>query len=598
MGLLLMFLALPNAALAMGQIPIWDSMRADAQETSGDQLDLLPETSVTCEGFEHYINSTNLEEKIEELKDCNIFTGKIKIKGTNLTDLTDFSSLQEIQNGLYIENNPSLTSLNGLENLHSVGNTGCCMDGIHIKNNSSLTDTQALSGLRRIKSHLIIWDNPGITTLAAFSGMTELWGISVSNTGITNLDGLQNIVTDERPFRLSIGRNQQLTSLNGLAPIENLNDLNIYENHALTDLSALNATTSATSIYIKNNESLEYLPAWENLSRVGFITIKDNPELKSLEGLEHISNFWGDVDAINRNAKGHSIKIINNDSLTSLEPLSNLNLIAFNASDLELDGLDTESLDNAHTLRIEDNDSLARCEIEAFIRGAYSYSEEWNPMTFHQEQSSIEVASVSCSRVCEGDYLLSSDSLEDGTNDIFTCGIITGDLTISDFNGADLQSIDGISAVHGGLTIKDSSLENLTGLEHLRTVTGTLRLDNLPYLDNLEALTELEELGSLYILSDVTSLTSVTSIHGIHFSLNSVPRVFAPNVDMCEWFSVLDSATGNHWGDSMWDGRWHPAGHSFGQHEWSWSDMVRDQFRCFTPIDSNSDGTPDHVLVD
>ena len=64
MGLLLMFLALPSAALAMGQMPIWDSMRADAQETSGDQLDLLPETSVTCEGFEHYINSTNLEEKI------------------------------------------------------------------------------------------------------------------------------------------------------------------------------------------------------------------------------------------------------------------------------------------------------------------------------------------------------------------------------------------------------------------------------------------------------------------------------------------------------------------------------------------------------
>jgi hypothetical protein len=141
MGILLMLLALPNAALAMGQMATWNPLEDD-EETLSEQLNWMPEEPVTCEGSSLYIDNTNLEEKLEELKDCNIYTGKITIKNTNLTDLTDFSNLQEIENGLYIENNPLLTSLNGLENLHSVGHTGCCTDGIQINNNSSLTDIQ------------------------------------------------------------------------------------------------------------------------------------------------------------------------------------------------------------------------------------------------------------------------------------------------------------------------------------------------------------------------------------------------------------------------------------------------------------------------
>ena len=78
MGLLLMFLALPNAALAMGQMPAWNPL-ADDEETLSEQLDWLPDAPVTCEGMSHYINNTNLEEKIEELKDCNIYTGRITI---------------------------------------------------------------------------------------------------------------------------------------------------------------------------------------------------------------------------------------------------------------------------------------------------------------------------------------------------------------------------------------------------------------------------------------------------------------------------------------------------------------------------------------
>ena len=57
--------------------------------------------------------------------------------------------------------------------------------------------------------------------------------------------------------------------------------------------------------------------------------------------------------------------------------------------------------------------------------------------------------------------------------------------------------------------------------------------------------------------------------------------VNAPQIDTCDLYDFLDNCTGDYWGETMWDGKWHPAGHSFGEHEYTESDMARYYFGCF-----------------
>ena len=52
---------------------------------------------------------------------CTTVNGRLTINGSDITDLSPLSSLQEISDDLVIADNSLLTSLSGLENLTSIG---------------------------------------------------------------------------------------------------------------------------------------------------------------------------------------------------------------------------------------------------------------------------------------------------------------------------------------------------------------------------------------------------------------------------------------------------------------------------------------------
>ncbi len=170
---------------------------------------------------------------------CNIVEGDIEISGDDITNLDSLVVLTVIEGDLFVGYSTALTSLYGLHNVTSVGET------IRIYMNSALT----------------------------------------------NLSGLDNIVTIGQNFRIT--NNDILTDISALSNLTTVGEnLRIYMNSALTTLSGLdNVTSVGDNLRITNNVSLTSISALSNLiSIAGELAVDNNDALLSLEGLDNIDS--------------------------------------------------------------------------------------------------------------------------------------------------------------------------------------------------------------------------------------------------------------------------------------------------------------------
>ena len=246
----------------------------------------------------------------------------------NINNLDGLSTLTIINGGLSIANNSSLNSLNGLNNLISIGSGPIDFFGygigLNIKNNNSLTTISALSSLASIGSNLTIVNNSSLVNLTGLEGITILTGnFGVShNTNLTSLNGLNNLTTVNGigffGGSFSINECNSLTTLEGLDNLATV-DASFYisSNAALTSLVGLNSLNTITwDISIGNNDSLETLNGLQNLIDINAsLNISMNNALVSLNGLDNLETIGG------------SLQILSNTSLTSLEGLEELNTI-------------------------------------------------------------------------------------------------------------------------------------------------------------------------------------------------------------------------------------------------------------------------------
>ncbi|MEZ4931617.1 MAG: hypothetical protein R2788_05745 [Saprospiraceae bacterium] len=131
------------------------------------------------------------------------------VQNTSITNFSGLNNLTFIGSETFIFNNQSLTSLQGLDNLATTSGSGT--QTTSISNSPLLTDISSLSNLSDIGAGLFI----------------------LSNTGITDLTGLENI---DNVWGLAINNNANLTSFNGLnSSLDNLSFLQIVGNQFLSD---------------------------------------------------------------------------------------------------------------------------------------------------------------------------------------------------------------------------------------------------------------------------------------------------------------------------------------------------------------------------
>ncbi|MBK9630167.1 MAG: hypothetical protein IPO62_03715 [Saprospiraceae bacterium] len=194
-----------------------------------------------------------------------------------LVDMEALTQLLEIGGGLYIyqhyNNIDSLTQINGLRNLRSVGRF------ISIRNNNYLSNIDGLSGLTeipedlRIQSNLSLKNIEGLSNLRKIGGHLRLIGLRV----LQDLNGLRNLeevgdqttimglsaIKDLKPLnklktlggKLQINLNPELTTLDGIKDIDHwtISELIIRDNIKLDYCHV-----QSICAWIKNRQSQPY----------------------------------------------------------------------------------------------------------------------------------------------------------------------------------------------------------------------------------------------------------------------------------------------------------------------------------------------------
>ena len=147
-------------------------------------------------------------------QDCDSVVGNLTVDASySLTNLDGLANLTSVGGGLYIYDNSSLTNLNGLANLTSVEGF------LYIRASYSLTNLDGLASLTSVGGDLYIYDNASLTNLDGLANLTSVGGNLVieSNNNLTDLNGLANLTSVGG--NLVIKTNLGLTNCQGIAPV-------------------------------------------------------------------------------------------------------------------------------------------------------------------------------------------------------------------------------------------------------------------------------------------------------------------------------------------------------------------------------------------
>ncbi|GGN04089.1 hypothetical protein GCM10010967_43720 [Dyadobacter beijingensis] len=272
---------------------------------------------------------------------CTTINGDITVSGADITDLSPLQHIQTINGKLTIQNNPALTSLNGLKNL-----TGT--QHLLIYTNDLLTSLAGLEKLNTVSGSLHIRYNKNLVNLKGLDGLTGANQFYITNNDLlANLSGLGSLATVSD--LLSISSNKSLVNFSGLSSLTSVSRINIGENDALTDFSGLESLTSVTwQMNVSSNKSLTSFNGLTNLNYLSEAYLSANNAMTDLSGLENVrSVYW--------------LVVGESSGLTSLNGLHNLVsatnfIIRGNALLTDLAGLD--NLATAGWLQISDNPEL------------------------------------------------------------------------------------------------------------------------------------------------------------------------------------------------------------------------------------------------
>ena len=262
-------------------------------------------------------------------------------------------------------------------------------------------------------------------SLDGLDSLRSAFSITLGNTGIQNMQGLNSLVMVDALLTVSLNpnlkdlsgldsvrhasvllleNNPMLETLKGLSALTFTNSVSIYGNTMLTTLSDMSSLQSSNQIYISGNPSLVDLKAFENitdvwlgiviqsnnalssinldaLQSVGSIKISNNPSLASLTGLESLV-IINEGFLIEKNPSLSSLSALHNltsvvgnftisynDQLINLHGLESLltiggELVIDHNENLEtLSGID--NLNSLSNLLITFNDNLSECDVES-----------------------------------------------------------------------------------------------------------------------------------------------------------------------------------------------------------------------------------------
>lgn len=158
--------------------------------------------------------------------------GSLYISGTDINSLTALSSIEFIQNELTINFNHSLTNLDGLNGLITVGS-------LKIQNNNSLVTIDGLHSITDVNSSLTISNNNQLFSINGLQSINTIGGNFTvkDNLLLETLNGINsissiggNLTLSNCKLNLNDNLFPNLTSINGYLEITNFSNLNYIMN--------------------------------------------------------------------------------------------------------------------------------------------------------------------------------------------------------------------------------------------------------------------------------------------------------------------------------------------------------------------------------
>jgi len=474
---------------------------------NGNNCNNPPEIANACEvtlpclpyGTYNFFNQSDIDNFQINYPNCTHLAGNVFIQGSDISNLLGLNMTTSIQGGLEIDNTELLTSLEGLNNLNSIGNYFLIGNG-EDKKNLSLTRLSELESLDSIGGYLVISYNPKLAGLSGLQSIKSLGGglIIGHNDILTNLSGLNNLNSIGNYFSIGNGEDKNNLSPKWIKGLETLDSIGgnlvIIYNPKLADVSGLESVKSLGGVLsIKNNDVLTNLTGLNNLTTIGnMISIENNNALTSLSGLDKVNSINGDL------------WIRNNNALISLSGLDNINA------------------DSITNLYIYFNSSLSNCEMESICEYLANPNGNFN---IHDNATGcnnpIEVESaceiISC--LPEGITFTSLKQIDSFQTNYPDCHVIKGDVTII---GTDITNLNGLSsliAIRGSLSIRDNPmLTSMIGLENIiaGSITG-LHIYNNNLLSTCEVQSVCDYLsipnGMIEIRDNATGCNSLEEVH-------------------------------------------------------------------------------------
>lgn len=494
------------------------------------------------------------------------------INNDSLSDLSALGNIPHKLEGLEIDGAASLTSLQGLQHLDSIGEYGLGIvntpltnlndfgqirhiaAGLNIAQNSALSDLSGMSGLTTIGGNLSIGGNPALTTLAGLSGLTTIGSAftleyndamlqpggppALKTIGsdllvrgmplLENLGGLSSL--DSIGGTLFLSGNPAQTTANGLPALRHVG------NAAIQDMASMQHLTGFDSIRtVPGFVSISYMPAlldFEGLGQLesigGRLEVATNPMLKNFTGLGKLTVIGEDL-AVSENPAlenftglgalreiGKQAYFFNNSALTHFTGFDSLrsigdSLVIFNNPALSsLAGFTTlDSIGGDLWLYV--NDALG--SLDGFDNLRYIGED----LDLGENQNITTISGLQKLEYIGGSFISKGSS----------------------WNGNNITSLSGLSSLKfvGGdfLLNPDNSfsgiqLNTLNGLENLVYIGGNFPLQNAGQLSSLAGLKSLQTVGGdftiigLPLLTNLQGLENLTTVGGM-FAIQSCPGV-------------------------------------------------------------------------
>lgn len=472
---------------------------------------------------------------LTELPALKAVGGNININNSKLLSLDGLNNIGSVGGSISIYNNVNLHSITGLKKLKSVNEISLL--------NNALLKIEGFDLLETVTLDLKITDNQSLITINGFPALLSVGDeLDIErNSKLTTLGGfnLLNSVTN-----ISINGNSSLDNINVFNTLESVNIL-AFENNSLTMLPPFTSlTTINNSLTIKSNKGTFKIDGFNKLTSVSNITIHDNPGLKS------ITNFEGLTTVQN-------IKIDENEFLKSIDAFNSIG----NLTDLSIlsNGVNTisgfSSLGNMNKLTIENNTvlttitafaNLKKVNNDILLRQNYALTSlDW---LNNVEEIGNWLLIYRCSSLNSLSGLNSLITVNDITieecNNITTINGFSNVTTTKGFyisNNNRLSSVslnDKLTSIVYFWIIGSNELTSVTGLSGV-TQINTLKIHNLQKLESINALTNLST------ALDYIDINNNTSLKNIDF-LNNLRRIeCGKKIDKYVGSSVYGGANGN-----------------------------------------------------